>query len=240
MYMQIRNWKLTVLTILLMGLFISLGCWQLSRANQKQRLLASFAQRTQQAPLSIHHLDEKKDLRFYRLHTSGHFDNQHTFLLDNKIWHGQVGYEIYTPFYSDGFPMPILVDRGFIPASTVRTILPAIRNIPGASTISGLLNLPPAYVALGQIRESAQLNWPLRIEYISLAELSKLTGSSFFPYILTLTPEDPAAYSIEWQIVTMPPERHRGYAAQWFAFALTLLILFVALNRRKSKSSVIK
>ena len=47
-----------------------------------------------------------------------------------------------------------------------------------------------------------------------------------------MTPNHTAAYPIEWKIVSVGPERHGAYALQWFALALTLLILWVALNRR--------
>jgi cytochrome oxidase assembly protein ShyY1 len=45
-------------------------------------------------------------------------------------------------------------------------------------------------------------------------------------------PKNAVAYPIEWQqIATVSPARHRAYALQWFAFALTLLILCIVLNR---------
>lgn len=160
----------------------------------------------------------------------GRFDNQHSLLLDNKTFKGQVGYEVYTPFKAEGLNQVILVDRGFIPLGANRQILPNLRDVPGKVTIIGMLNLPPTYVTYGQLYDV--MHWPLRIEFVQLESLSQLLHVSLFPYVFCLTPEDPASYTNEWQIVIMSPERHRGYAVQWFALALTLLILFVALNRR--------
>jgi surfeit locus 1 family protein len=233
--MKIKNWKLALLALLFICLFTSLGIWQVSRANQKKILLKSFAERTQLKPLSANHLAKPNDWRFYRISLQGNFDNQHTFLLDNKIFHGKVGYEVYTAFKASGLSAPILIDRGFIPMSTNRKELPEIPAIFGPVTLVGMLNLPPTYVALGEIYETPHITWPLRVEFINLPKLSKLIGQPLYSYVVILAPSDPAAFSSEWQIVTMSPERHMGYAVQWFALALTLLILFVALNRDRAK-----
>ncbi|MNN94970.1 hypothetical protein D3C81_2137010 [compost metagenome] len=37
----------------------------------------------------------------------------------------------------------------------------------------------------------------------------------------------PASYLGDWPLVSMGPEKHLGYAVQWFALAATLLGLFV-------------
>ncbi len=229
---KIKNWKLALLALALICLFVRLGIWQLARAQEKTLLLQSFADRAKHQPLTTSDLQINRDWRFYPAQLQGLFDNAHTILLDNKIFHGQVGYEVYTPFHADGLSAPILIDRGFVPlVQHGRRELPVIRPIMGSTSITGMINRPPAYVAFGQMTESPQITWPLRVEYIQDGQLSNiLGGQALFPYILSLNPKDKAAYDIEWQIVTMGPEKHRGYAVQWFAFALTLLILSVALN----------
>lgn len=232
MILTIKNWKLTLLAIIFIGLFISLGCWQLSRAKDKQALLDDYTARAQQRPLSAIEFLTLKDWRFYRVELSGYYDNQHTILLDNKIFEGKIGYEVYTPLIATGLVDPILVDRGFIPIGTSRQILPTIKPITGKVTLIGMLNSPPTFVAYGQLYEATQIIWPLRVEYIHLNQLARYVGKLASPFLLQLAPDQPGAYPIKWQIVAMPPEKHRAYAVQWFAFALTLLIISVALNRR--------
>jgi surfeit locus 1 family protein len=175
-------------------------------------------------------LNQQQDLRFYRTNLKGRFDNDHIFLLDNKIFHRQVGYEVYIPFTLSESGLTILVDRGFVPITLNRHDLPTLTPIPSETSLSGMLNLPPTYFSFGSIEDKNATRWPLRIEYINLNTLGKLIGHPLFPYILTLNPTHPASYPIEWQIIIMSPERHLGYACQWFALAFTLLILFVALN----------
>lgn len=228
---RIRNWKLALLALFLFCVFIGLGMWQLTRANLKQQLLNTFTERTLHSPFSARDLSTIKDWRFYRVQLTGTFDNKHTFLLDNKIHLRQVGYEVYTPFNAEGMSIPILVDRGFMPLTGNRATLPAIPPIDGTITFIGILNLPPLYVTLGKMSDTAQAHWPLRVEYIQLASISKILNVRLFPYVVAMDAKNPRAYAAEWLTPTMSPERHRGYAVQWFALALTLLILFVALNR---------
>lgn len=236
MPMKIKNWKLALLAVCFITFLTSLGFWQLARAKQKTLLLRSFAERIQHPPLTSSDLNQQKerDLRFYRASLSGHFDNQHTLLLDNKIYQRQVGYEVFTPFMADGLSTPILIDRGFIPMGDSRDHLPVIQAITGQVTLVGLLNLPPAYVALGQATELSSTHWPLRVEFINLTTLSPFLAFQPFHYLLSLDPKNPAAYALEWKIVSVGPERHLGYAVQWFALALTLLIISIVLNHRQT------
>ena len=133
---------------------------------------------------------------------------------------------------------PVLVDRGFIPLGVSRESLPAIPYpAKGTVIVQGILNLPPTYVSFGEMSENGKIQWPLRVEYIHLAQISKLLNDSFYPYILSLNPESPSALQVKWQIVNVDPNKHKGYAVQWFALALTLLIISVVLNRVPSSEN---
>lgn len=232
---RIQNWKLAFLATFFIAVFTSMGFWQLSRATEKKILLKKFALRTEVPPLTAATIKKPGDWRFYQTTLVGEFDNARTIFLDNKTHEGKIGYEVYSPFRAQGLPAPMLIDRGFIPASNNRKELPVVRPITGNITITGMLNLPPSYVNIGKLTYSPANTWPLRVEYINLTELAPVLQQLIFPYVLNITPTDPAAYSVKWQIVAMQPEKHMGYALQWFAFALTLLILFVALNRPGKK-----
>lgn len=228
---KLQNWKLALLAILLISIFTGLGLWQLSRATEKKLMFRVFSERTALNPLRAATIARPNDWRFYRVELSGEYDNAHTILLDNKTHDGKVGYEVYTPFQVTGLTADILVDRGFIPLGASRKELPIIEPITRHTTITGMLNLPPKYVSLGGLTESSLHTWPLRVQYIELRELSSILGRTIFPYVLNLSPDVPGAYDVEWQLFGTKPEKHMGYAIQWFAFAFTLLIIFVALNR---------
>lgn len=232
MVIKLKNWKLFILGLIFVGIFTNLGMWQLNRAREKEALLKSFAERSAHQPLSAQDLKNPSDYRYYRAELTGKFDNKHLFFLDNKTHAGKIGYEIYSLFIANELAQPILIDRGFTPILTSREVLPPIPPIKDTVTITGMLNLPPKLVTLGKINDSPVITWPLRIEYVHLNEMAALTNNpSFFPYVLTIDAKSPYAFATEAALFPMPPERHRGYAVQWFALALTLLILSVVLNR---------
>lgn len=233
MTLGIKNWQLNLLALLLITILTSLGFWQLSRAKEKTVLLKTYSARAQAPALTTKTLPHMYDWRFYKVDLIGEFDNAHTFLLDNKTYQGRVGFEVYTPFWAEGEKRPILIDRGFIPL-TSRQTLPVIPPLSGKMRVSGLLNLPPNYASFGEIHHGT-LTWPLLIEFMNLSTLGNLMEKELAPYIVNLEPDHPGALAITWQIVMIPPERHQGYAVQWFALALTLLILSIALNRRSTK-----
>ena len=72
---------------------------------------------------------------------------------------------------------------------------------------------------------------------MDLDALSADLGLVLAPRILRLDPSLPLGYARDLDVLpnTLPPERHRGYALQWFGLALTtlLLSLYFAFFRRR-------
>ena len=48
--------------------------------------------------------------------------------------------------------------------------------------------------------------------------------------VLLLDKDQPGGFVREWNPVVVGPERHVGYAVQWFALAAALVILYVWVN----------
>ncbi|MGR9051654.1 MAG: SURF1 family protein, partial [Gammaproteobacteria bacterium] len=114
--------------LLLMALLISLGRWQLSRSEEKAELLAQQAQR-QSAPVTALDLNEFADMadrRYRRVEIEGRFDVDHQFLIDNQMRHGKPGFFVMTPLVPDRSTLAVLVNRGWIPLSAERTLLPDV------------------------------------------------------------------------------------------------------------------
>jgi surfeit locus 1 family protein len=221
----LKHGKLNLIALLFICAFCRLGFWQLDRAQEKITLATQMTTRMQALPLSANDIQRQQDLRFHRVHLEGQFDNAHTILLDNKTQQGQIGYEIYTPFKADHLATALLVDRGFIVAPLTRDQLPVI--LPSKEkTVAGILNLPPAYVAWGAMTESSS-RFPLRVEFIDLPLLAQQLKMPLAHYVVEMNPTT-APNSL------FSPQKHWSYAVQWFAFALTLLILSIVLNLRSS------
>jgi cytochrome oxidase assembly protein ShyY1 len=56
--------------------------------------------------------------------------------------------------------------------------------------------------------------------------------------VLRLDPALPLGYARDLQLLanTLPPERHRGYAVQWFALAAAVLATALILTFRKARN----
>lgn len=220
----------TVATLLLLVLLISLGFWQLNRAEQKRELLAAYGDRPVDAPVR---LDEEfrfgPDWRFRRAQVEGRFDAAHQFLLDNRVHRGRVGYFVLTPLRLARSGHAILVNRGWVPQGATRGDLPAL-PVPDADApvmIEGLIDFPPEQVfALGE-GEDRDPGWPKVLQRVRLPLQAEQLGVPLLPAVLLLDPEHPAGFVRDWHPVVFGPERHVGYAVQWFALALVLAVLYL-------------
>lgn len=231
--MKFRAIAFLVMVLLLLVLMINLGFWQLRRYHFKQRLLSQYQQNIAAAPLQWQDFLLEKPL-FSRVVVSGNYDNDKTLLLDNR-WHNSVlGYEILTPFKIDD--KYLLVNRGWIAAGDDRHYLPPIKTIVGEQTLQGYVVKPEKGFMIGDNIESP-FEWPLRIQQIRMKSIAQATGLTFYPYVLRLLPEtaNPQPLIREWQLVTVTPERHLGYAIQWFAMSLTLVIVYLIFLRRNER-----
>jgi hypothetical protein len=68
--------------------------------------------------------------------------------------------------------------------------------------------------------------WPHLLTAVDPAGLWQLLGREGFAHELRLEP-GPASYRLGWPVVAMGPEKHLGYAVQWFAMATALVLLYL-------------
>lgn len=229
------DWKLSLLTALLLPLLLSLGVWQLRRADEKLELQEQYSARQGEPPVALEQLDTAEDLQYRQVEFSGRYDNAHNFLLDNRIHQGQVGYELITPFVTDTERV-VLVNRGWLPQGPTRAALPALDAIEGRVTLRGSIYVPVGTpLVLGEV--AALEGWPRVIQSLDPPAAGALAGypdNSVFPYSVRLADAAPGVLVRDWPVVSMGPERHQGYAVQWFAMALMLLGLYLYYSTRPS------
>lgn len=226
------RWAL--LTLLVVYLLSSLGFWQLHRADEKRTMLEHHAQIGQAAPVSV---DTKIIEKDQPIQVTGTYDSEHVFFLDNQFHQHQIGYEVIEPVLQASSPNApiILVSRGWVPAPTDRKKLPALSAPTETVTLDGTAYFPSkSLILLGHNWDKNTKNaWPKRIEKIDIMTIQKWLKKPVYPFILRLNPDEPNGFIRDWPIVSMPPERHVGYAVQWFAMAFTVFIIFVVLSVKK-------
>lgn len=222
------GWLPSILVALLLPLLCGLGFWQLQRAEEKRLLLASHEARRQAEPMPLDQLERSNDPAYRRVHLLGHFDAQHSLLLDNRIRDGRAGVELLQPFYDQSSGLWVLLNRGWLP-------WPDRRQAPQYTTPNGPLQLdawvyvaPPGGLHL-QAAAPASPNWPRLISAVDSAALWQQLGRAGLPLELRLE-SGLASYRVDWPVVAMSPAKHQGYAVQWFAMATALLGLFIYLG----------
>lgn len=220
---------ITLVTLLGATLLCGLGYWQLSRGQEKQALLDQAADARDIPPLNSTALlampvPSNKE-RYLPVKFKGTWINQFSILLDNKIENGQVGYHLLTPIALDEHHW-LLVDRGFVPLGHSRSNLPKIPPILGEVSIEGYLDFSYRNPFISSPLETQEIQWPLRMQHLDIPLLSALWHKEIYPMVVVLGSKP--SNSKSW----LSPEKHRGYAVQWFALALTLMLCYVFTHLR--------
>jgi len=223
---------MTLITVVLLTLFVGLGKWQWQRGERKQAVWSEYERDAPASNIGTRSFDSID--RFARLQMNGEFEPAHQFLLDNRSHAGSPGYEVLTPFrLVDG--RRLLVNRGWIPFGGYRDRLPevAISNVAPVTITGRVDELPSGGLASGRAAPDDAAPWPKLTSFPTHAELASALRVNLENRMLLLDAAIPDGYVREWSPPGMPPSRHFSYAIQWWGFAAVLLVLYFGLNFRK-------
>ncbi len=224
---------LTLITVIAVAVLVKLGFWQLDRAEQKRALLTSFIDGTTQTPQWGPLADDvAREARYMQLAVTGRYDGSRQFLLDNMVHQGRAGFHVLTPFALKDQQGWLLVNRGWIPVAGNRESLPAVEVDDNRRTISGRIDFLPR-PGLRLDGATAEAGWPRVVVFPEMGTLSAALGQQLYEYVLLLAPEAEDGFLREWRPAISGPGRNLAYAVQWFALALTVSIIYVALNVRE-------
>jgi surfeit locus 1 family protein len=228
------SWLLTLLAVVAIVAFVSLGRWQWQRGVTRDAQWNAFAAAREALPAGSRDLGALP--RFERVALTGRYDPGHQFVLDNRSRDGRPGYEVLTPFrLADG--RTVLVNRGWMPFSGYRDRLPQVGFEAAPSvTITGRLdNLPAAGLESGRAGPQPGGVWPKLVSFPTLEELAGALGRKLEPRIVLLDEGAPHGYAREWRPPGIEPGRHYSYAVQWWSFAALTALLWIALAVRRRK-----
>lgn len=217
--------------------FASLGRWQLGREDFKRAQLAQADAALQAPPRGLADVlavPGATDDGIDRVAGDGRFLATPALWLDNQRRGASVGVRLYCAF-APASGAPLLVDLGWLPLPPTRE-LPSQSCPHGASRVAGLLVPPPAPgLALGPAMVAQDDAWlATRIEPAAVSVAWRL-DVPLAARVLRLDPALPLGFERDLALHanTLPPEKHRGYALQWFGLAVTTLVVALVLNLRK-------
>ena len=117
--MKFNFWP-TLIAVLATLILLRLGFWQLDRAEQKQQALELLERQQELHVEQWMALANKVDSHSQRVRLKGTIQSEQVWLLDNKVYQGQVGYTLITKFKLKGTEQQVLVDWGWIKAPVDR------------------------------------------------------------------------------------------------------------------------
>jgi len=213
-------------------LCVWLGQWQFKRMDEKRALFTQF-EKAEELDLSQAIADA---VPYARVHVRGRYDPQVVILLDNKILEGKAGVHVLQLFHPKA-SLPIMVNRGWLPISADRKVLPEITTPASEVIIDGILSAPvEGGIRLGEPDRIGNLEKPQLITYLDLEAISRALGGGLSSKLILLDAGDETGFSgRDWRPSMMMPAQHGAYAAQWFGLAIAITVIWIALAWKRGQ-----
>jgi cytochrome oxidase assembly protein ShyY1 len=236
----VAGWVLAVATA---AAFARLGVWQLDRMHEKQAMLAAVhatLQAKTPGPLALA-ADVARAHDYDWAAGEGRFLDVPAVLLDNQARENVgAGVRAYRVFQPAAGGAPLLVELGWLPLPGNR-VLPRVPVPANVRAVSGLL-LPPPSPGLFRGAATPQADGTLLAIALQPDALrGALHLAALAPRVLKLDPAQalpagapPYVRDLDILPSTLPPERHLGYAVQWFGLAIAVLATALVVTFRKS------
>jgi cytochrome oxidase assembly protein ShyY1 len=224
-----------LVVLILAGLFILAGFWQLDRLHQVRQRNAVVRSRMQSAPVSLGEVLPANaaapgSASYRRVIASGTYDSAHQILIQFRSYSGDPGFYLMAPLVVGGRDA-ILVNRGWVPLSNPPLPPGSATAPPGDVRVTGIL-FPPEK---GGSAPTVISGGPVEATRINIALLRSKVPYRLYPAYVQLTAQDPKQagdYPITLPLPSLDEGPHLSYAIQWFLFTAIGLIGWPLLIRR--------
>jgi cytochrome oxidase assembly protein ShyY1 len=232
----VAGWVLAVATA---AAFARAGVWQWQRALEKEAMLEGVrAVLAERRPMPLAQAARGKGYAWAA--GEGRFLDLPAVLLDNQgrenVGAGVRAYRVFQPAAG----APLLVELGWLPLPGNRA-LPRVPVPAGVHAVSGLLLPPPSPGLFNGAATPQPDGTLLAIALQPDALRGPLHLAALAPRVLKLDPAQalpagapPYVRDLDILPSTLPPERHLGYAVQWFGLAIAVLVTALVVTVRKS------
>jgi surfeit locus 1 family protein len=231
--MSLRFILPSILITATFAFLVSLGFWQLERADDKRSIEASIKQANTG---SVELIKKEKGLQskeYYEVRLQGKYLSDKQFIYDNQIVDQVSGYYVLTPYALEGQSKAILINRGFIPWNGRRDKLADI--VIGQETREIKVQISKPIKRMELKPSEVGIQFPVLIQSIDLQDMADRAKVDFSSVIGLLDASASNGFIRKWEPYTGSIEKHIGYAVQWFLMALVLAIIGIriAIKQRK-------
>lgn len=218
-----------------LALFLHLGWWQYGKALRTEAAAAQAARRSAMPPerLGARPVDAAAADRA-RYTVRGRYDAELQFFLDNRQENGVPGVHVITPLRIEDSEVRVLVDRGWIGWPHGRGELPQAVPPPGLVELTGTAEVPSTK-RLFLITERPEAD-PRLWARLDLERFTQWSRFQMQPMVLLLDASGPADGLVRhWPAPEDRSGKHRGYAFQWLAIAVALVIFHTLASLRRTR-----
>ena len=223
--------KILIFAIIFVPITISLGMWQIERANEKKLIIANYDKLLVSAPIAL----QKNQMlnNWQPIETTGTYEDTIVYE-DNAINNGKAGFKVYHLFRNDDGTF-IFIHRGFIERNLIKNNLPEVEIPTEKKSIYGTTLFKQNNTFVKNIEESdsriiQEFNASLLIDKYPM-----LKDKYLHPFLFNLDIRDVDKYQPIEKPVNMTASKHIGYAIQWFGLCAALIILTIYAYRRKGE-----
>jgi len=233
-----KQWVIIAVGLLVIGVTLALGFWQLGRAHEKQAVHEQMTLRAQAAALQVGRdaIDLATD-RWRRAHAVGEFAQKLTIYLQNRQQNEQPGFWVMTPLKLARTDRYVMVLRGWIPRNFQAMDLIAPYQTPkGLTQVDGLIAPPPSKLfSFFSDPPAAKIR-----QNIDLEQFAKFHHIKLYPYILRQSGRMDDGLGRDWPAPNLGIGTNYGYAAQWFGMSATaaiFLLYYLVRHARKKRGN---
>lgn len=228
----------TLGVVILLPVLVSLGFWQLDRAQQKRAIQAEYDARSRDERVEVgSQLQAADDLRFYRVIAHGTYEPRYQLLIDNRVQDGRVGYYVITPLRLGSSNTLVLVNRGWVPMGQTRDDLPKAEAPSGMLEITGVATVPSDKIFSFTEPPAPRGEWQHVWQHMDMKRFATAVPFRVQPVVILLDPDSPAGGFVRrWARLDTGIAVHKGYAFQWFIMAAALLTAYLIYGLRAAKT----
>ncbi len=217
--MSTREKTLLAVALLFAALFVRLGLWQIERLRERQAYNAPIESRLTQEPVPVAALPvDLEEKRHRRARVTGEYDYGHEIVLTLRSRQGSPGVNLLTPVRVAGSDTAVLINRGWIYAPDGVSADPGPWREASPRDAIGFVRI----LETGDSAGARSAGRPDAIRRPHLATVAAMLPYPVAPYYVVLT--SPGSNPDSTPPRVPPPAldegSHRGYAVQWFTFAL--------------------
>ncbi|MEO8334403.1 MAG: SURF1 family protein [bacterium] len=210
-------------------LFIRLGLWQVERLHERQAWNATIIHARLSNSMPLVKMPYDTGAAHYRAATvDGRFDYEHELIVSNRIRRGSPGVELLTPVRIAGTDTAVVVNRGWVYSPDGSFVDQQKWREGDVAHLAGYVELYGTDTAI-----TAAAN-PRIVRRIGQRDVTTRLPYPVAPfYLVAVGDTADLSHPARRDLPVLDEGPHRGYAGQWFSFAIISLVGAAIVVRRE-------